>query len=42
MTSLGHGKVVGLNASERVVKVQIFDLGKVLELPSDDVVVDQE
>jgi cell fate regulator YaaT (PSP1 superfamily) len=42
MTSLGQGKVVGLNAAERVIKVQIFDLGKVLELPSDDVIMDQE
>jgi cell fate regulator YaaT (PSP1 superfamily) len=38
MTSLGSGKVVGLNAGERIVKVQIFDLGKVMELPSEDVV----
>jgi len=37
VTSLGNGKVIGLNAEERTVKVQIFDLGKVVELPSEDV-----
>jgi cell fate regulator YaaT (PSP1 superfamily) len=37
-TSFGNGKVVGLNVERRTVKVQIFELGKVLELPTDDVV----
>jgi len=39
VTSYGEGKVVGINAGERTVHVQIFDLGKVKELPFDDVVV---
>jgi cell fate regulator YaaT (PSP1 superfamily) len=37
-TSHGNGKVVALNVEARAIKVQIFDLGKVLELPFDDVV----
>lgn len=39
VTSYGEGKVVGINAGERTVHVQLFDLGKVKELPFDDVVV---
>jgi cell fate regulator YaaT (PSP1 superfamily) len=38
VTSLGNGKVVGINAGERLVKVQIFETNKVMDLPSDDVV----
>ncbi|MNI97954.1 hypothetical protein D3C73_1566980 [compost metagenome] len=39
VTSLGDGKVVGLNAGSRTVHVQLFEIGKVKELPLDDVVV---
>lgn len=38
-SSLGNGKVVALNASHRKVHVQLFDLGKVMELPLEDVVI---
>jgi cell fate regulator YaaT (PSP1 superfamily) len=38
ITSLGMGKVVGLNLDKRSAKVQLFELGKVMELPFDDVV----
>jgi cell fate regulator YaaT (PSP1 superfamily) len=38
ITSLGMGKVVGLNVDKRSAKVQLFELGKVMELPFDDVV----
>ncbi len=37
ITSLGNGKVVGLNLNDRTVNVQLFDLGKVQTLPLDDV-----
>ena len=37
ITSLGSGKLVGLNMNERTANVQIFDLGKVMTLPLDDV-----
>jgi cell fate regulator YaaT (PSP1 superfamily) len=37
ITSLGNGKVVGLNIDDRTAKVQIFELGKVETLPLDDV-----
>lgn len=39
VTSLGNGRVVGLNISERSVNVQIFEMGKVMALPMEDVVV---
>lgn len=38
ITSLGTGKVVGLNVEQKTVKVQLFDLSKVMELPAEDVV----
>lgn len=38
ITSLGTGKVIGLNVENRTVKVQLFELGKVETLPCDDVV----
>lgn len=38
ITSLGQGKVVGLNVEHKTVKVQLFDLNKVMELPAEDVV----
>ncbi|MFM9281691.1 PSP1 domain-containing protein [Paenibacillus jiagnxiensis] len=39
VTSLGEGKVVGINAEHRTVHVQLFEISKVKELPMDDVVV---
>lgn len=39
ITSLGEGKVVGINAENRSVHVQLFDIGKVKELQMDDVVI---
>ncbi|GIO34998.1 MULTISPECIES: PSP1 domain-containing protein [Paenibacillus] len=39
ITSLGEGKVVGINADSRSVHVQLFDIGKVRELQMDDVVI---
>lgn len=39
VTSLGEGKVVGINAGSRTVHVQIFEISKVKELPFDEVVV---
>jgi cell fate regulator YaaT (PSP1 superfamily) len=40
VTSLGEGKVTGINASSRTVYVQLFEVGgKPKELPFDDVVV---
>jgi len=42
MTSLGQGKVVSINVADRTVKVQVFELGKVMELPSDDVVAERD
>lgn len=38
MTSSGSGKVVGLKVDERLIRVQLFDTGKVETFPSDDVV----
>ncbi|ANE46010.1 stage 0 sporulation protein [Paenibacillus swuensis] len=38
-SSMGNGKVVALNAGQRKVHVQMFDLGKVLEMALDDVVI---
>lgn len=39
VTSIGEGKVVGLNAGERKVHVQLADISKVKEFPFDDVVL---
>ncbi|MFC5529982.1 PSP1 domain-containing protein [Cohnella yongneupensis] len=39
VSSMGEGKVVGINVGSRSVHVQLFDLGKVKELPFDDVVL---
>ena len=39
VTSLGEGKVVGINAAGGTVHVQLFELGEVKELPLEDVVV---
>jgi cell fate regulator YaaT (PSP1 superfamily) len=41
ITSLGNGRVVSLNIGERTAKVQLYDLGKVMELSFDDVVAAQ-
>ena len=41
ISSLGNGRVVSLNINERTVKVQIYELGKVMELSFDDVVEQQ-
>ncbi|MCR8645886.1 stage 0 sporulation family protein [Paenibacillus sp. N1-5-1-14] len=38
VTSYGNGKVLALNMGDRTAKVHLFDLGKVLDLPFDDVV----
>jgi cell fate regulator YaaT (PSP1 superfamily) len=38
ITSMGNGKVIGLNVENRTVKVQLFDNGKVEIMPCDDVV----
>jgi cell fate regulator YaaT (PSP1 superfamily) len=38
VTSYGIGKVLGLNLNDRTAKVQLFELGKVMDLPFDDVV----
>jgi cell fate regulator YaaT (PSP1 superfamily) len=38
ITSLGNGKLLGLNLNERTAKVQLFELKKVMDLPLDDVV----
>ncbi|PZE19184.1 PSP1 domain-containing protein [Paenibacillus xerothermodurans] len=38
ITSLGNGRVVSLNISQRTAKVQIYELGKVMDLSFDDVV----
>jgi cell fate regulator YaaT (PSP1 superfamily) len=38
VTSIGLGRVVALNMGERTAKVQIYELGKVKDLPFDDVV----
>ncbi|WP_172199299.1 PSP1 domain-containing protein [Saccharibacillus qingshengii] len=39
VTSLGEGKVVGINAGKRMVHVQLFEVSKVKELSMDDIVV---
>jgi cell fate regulator YaaT (PSP1 superfamily) len=41
MTSLGEGKVVAIQAKERKLKVQVFDLNKIEILPGEDVVLIQ-
>jgi cell fate regulator YaaT (PSP1 superfamily) len=41
VTSLGNGKLLGLNVDNRTAKVQLFDLGKVDVLPLDDVVAQE-
>jgi cell fate regulator YaaT (PSP1 superfamily) len=38
VTSYGNGKVLSLSVNDRTAKVQLFDLGKVMDLPFDDVV----
>ncbi|ALS24774.1 MULTISPECIES: PSP1 domain-containing protein [Paenibacillus] len=38
ITSFGNGRLISLNVSERMAKVQIFELKKVMDLPLDDVV----
>ncbi|MEB3102391.1 PSP1 domain-containing protein [Ferviditalea candida] len=38
ITSLGNGKVVGAKVHERVVLVQIYESGRIMDLPFDDVV----
>lgn len=38
VSSLGPGKVIGLNINERTAQVQVFELGKVMTLPFDDIV----
>ncbi len=41
VTSLGDGKVVGLNLNGQKVQVKLLELDKVMELPLDDVVVQE-
>ncbi len=38
MTSLGTGKVLGIKANDKMIKVQLLETNKVMELPSEDVV----
>lgn len=38
VTSYGEGKVLALNMNNRTAKVHVFDAGKVMDLPFDDVV----
>lgn len=40
VTTMGAGKVVALNVNERLVHVQVFELGKVVKLPMEDVVTE--
>ena len=40
VTSLGKGKVVGLNVKERKADVRLDDVGKVQAFPFDDVVAE--
>lgn len=42
MTSLGDGKVVGLNIDEHKVQVHLFEMRKIRELPLDDVAAVEE
>jgi cell fate regulator YaaT (PSP1 superfamily) len=37
ITSLGNGKVLSLNIQERSAKVQLYDQGKIMDLPFDDI-----
>ncbi|EGL19729.1 hypothetical protein HMPREF9413_6075 [Paenibacillus sp. HGF7] len=37
ITSLGNGKVLSLNMNEKTCKVQLYDIGKIMDLPFDDV-----
>lgn len=37
VTSMGNGKVLSINAGERKVKVHLFEMGKVMEFPPEDV-----
>lgn len=37
VTTFGDGKVVALDAKERLVHVQIFEVGKVMKLPAEEV-----
>lgn len=39
VTTMGDGKVVGLNVGDRTVNVQVFDLNKVMKLALDEVTV---
>ncbi|TVY06820.1 PSP1 domain-containing protein [Paenibacillus cremeus] len=38
VTSFGNGRLISLNVNERLAKVQVFELKKVMDLPLDDVV----
>lgn len=38
MTSSGLGRVVGLNLLDKIIQVDLYDVGRVLEFPLDDVV----
>jgi cell fate regulator YaaT (PSP1 superfamily) len=38
MTSSGLGKVVGVNILDKIVQVHLYDVGRVLDFPIDDVV----
>lgn len=38
ITSYGNGKVLALNMNAKTAKVQLFELGKIMDLPFDDVV----
>lgn len=38
ITSFGTGKVLGLKVDDRIAKVHLFELSKVMDLPFDDVV----
>lgn len=38
ITSFGNGRLISLNIGERLAKVQLFELKKVMDLPLDDVV----
>jgi cell fate regulator YaaT (PSP1 superfamily) len=38
ITSFGTGKVLSLNTNDRTAKVHVFDAGRVMDLPFDDIV----
>lgn len=42
VTSMGDGKVVGLNMDNNMVQVHIFDLRKMIEMPPEDVAKSEE